>query len=190
MSETNLNTSYDDGDTNDFQGSPSTSRASSPGGASPPPSFSVSRIPPYSPTFPSSDAFNPHIKLEPPTEDHPLDNRFPNQNFFSNFLEQKFHADDTTKPNTVQKPVPLFSPHLPAFLREKLEAAVTHPSAIYPGFPGHTAIFSGPPSFPLPGREHDSLLKFRTSGEDAATTNRASDRADRATDDMKEDSSD
>ena len=158
MSESNHNQSFDDGDTNDFQGSPSSSRASSPAPSSPPPSH-------IQPFFSSEQPFPPHIKAEPKTEDFiPVGgNGYAHQNFFANFLEKRFQTMDPNKPNLVQKPVPMFSPHLPAFIREKLEAAVSLPNAIYPGFHPHPSLFQAHPGFHF--HQFDHLPELRTTSE-------------------------
>ena len=173
MSESNHNQSFEDGDTNDFQGSPSSSRASSPAPSSPPPSYTApSHIQPYSPNFSSSEQHcPPHIKSEPKNDDFvPPENGYAHHNFFANFLEKRFQTMDPSKPSLVQKPVPLFSPHLPAFLREKLEAAVTLPNSIYPGFPPHPSLFQAHPNFHFPHFNHH-LTESRTNSEQDGQAN-------------------
>ena len=133
MSESTHNQSFEEGDN---IGSPASSRASSP---APSPHLSTSL-----PAFSMPNSFIQHIKTEPTDSESPPQNKFHN-NFFSNFFEQQFRESEA-KPNLVQKPVPMFTPHhLPSFIREKLEAAAAGNLPMYPGF---SPNFFQNPSFP------------------------------------------
>ena len=118
----------------------------------------------------------PIIPTSAPHHHLTSDNKF-HPNFFSNFFEQQLRehhqqqqqqlAAEDVKPlvsslvpplQPPQKPVPLFTPHhLPAFIREKLEAAAAATTAanngggsisstLYPGCFGQANAFFQPPN--------------------------------------------
>ena len=195
LSEQNLNTSYDDCDTNDDQRSPSpaTSTMSSPP-CSPRTTQAISntisahlrQLSAVNSSFGSSlgsgsEHLGHPVKTEPsePSEDPmPRDGA----NFFFPGLyhhHPKEEVDDNCSVSeshlAIQRPIPLFtSHHLPAFIREKLRAAASVSGNIPPELTEGGCPRSGSPSpnvsLPLHPLSPDSLIKMKDGSDHLANT--------------------
>lgn len=165
LSEQNLNTSFEDGDTNDGGRSPSptTSNASSPP-VSPRTSAAISNtisahLRQLSVNFPVAQ-----IKTEPEQAEESRKDFF-FSGLYNNTKEETEETEETEENYSmskshlaVQRPIPLFSSHhLPAFIREKLRAVAGNVS------PPPSSSSSPPFSMSLPVRpiSPETLLRMK-----------------------------
>ena len=172
LSEQNLNTSFEDGDTNDGNRSPSptTSNASSPP-VSPRTSAAISNtisahLRQLSVNFPVGQIKSEPEQLEEPGQETGREDFF-FSGLYNNAKEEVGETEETEENYSVskshlavQRPIPLFSSHhLPAFIREKLRAVAGNVS---PGPPGSSStLFPPPPSLPVRPISPETLMKMK-----------------------------
>ena len=168
LSEQNLNTSFEDGDTND-------------GGRSPSPTTSNASSPPVSPRTSAaiSNTISAHLRQlsavnfpvgQIKTEPEPISEPAAREEFlFPGLYQNTKEETEETEENysmskshlAVQRPIPLFSSHhLPAFIREKLRAVAGGQCNLSPQPPSPPFSVSLP-ALPVRPISPETLIKMK-----------------------------